>query len=79
MLAVNCWPCVAKPVMLTLPVGKSLTFSTADVAALVLLSVVPCASLSLAVTVMALPTSACVRVYVFDVAPLMAVPSAFHW
>ena len=39
--AVSVWPCVAVPVMVTLPVGASLTLSTVAVAALFTASGVP--------------------------------------
>ena len=52
---------------------------TALVAALVRDSALPAASVKLTVTVMALPRSLAVRVYVAAVAPAMAVPSASHW
>ena len=41
LAAVSVWPCVAVPLMVTLPVGASLTLATAAVALLVTLSAVP--------------------------------------
>ena len=44
LVAVKVWPCVDVPLMVTEPVGGSLTFATADVALDALLSAVPCPS-----------------------------------
>src|SRR5205809_72401 len=56
--AVSVWPCVAVPLMVTDPVGASLTLATAAVAALATCSAVPLPSVYLATTSMVLPTSA---------------------
>ena len=39
--AVRVWPCVVVPVMVTVPVGRSLTLATVAVALLLTLSTVP--------------------------------------
>ncbi len=57
--AVSVSPWVAVPLMVTDPVGASLTFATAAVAAEVSDSAAPPSSVQLTVTVIAAPTSAC--------------------
>ena len=54
--AVRVWPWVAVPVMVTLPVGASLTLATEAVALLVTLSTVPWRSVYVATTDMTCPT-----------------------
>ena len=57
LAAVRTWSSVAVPEIVTDPVGSSLTLVTADVAELATDSDPPCASVYVAVTVIALPTS----------------------
>ena len=59
---VNVSPSVAVPLIVTVPVGTWLTLTTALVAALVMLSLVPSPSVYEAVPVICVPTSAWVSV-----------------
>ena len=73
LAAVSTWSSAAVPLMVTDPVGSSLTLATVPVAALVELSAVPWPSVYDAVTVIALPTSDWPSVVVEPVSPLLHV------
>ena len=78
--AVSVSPTWAVPEMVGAPVAGLLGLAaTGPVAALVSDSAKPAPSVKVTVTVMALPCSLPVRVWLPAVAPLMAVPSADHW
>ena len=78
LVAVSTCPWAKVPAMLTDPVTASLTLATATDAPLVIDSAAPYPSVYEALTLIACPTCACVKVKVEAVAPLIAVPPASH-
>src|SRR2546430_14477570 len=76
--AVSTWPLDALPLIVTVPVGGSLTLVTADVAALALLSAVPWPSVYLATTSMVWPTSGLASRRLGPVGPARLAPSRCH-